>query len=101
MEINGNQWKSSVFQAERSELELGSTTSSFTQVVYVLLVTAVGTSLWDRFRELVEEPTKILRLLAQTLPAASHFYLNYVPLQRLRLKGRRAVGRLTGGARTA
>ncbi|CAK8997836.1 Uncharacterized protein RSN1 (Rescuer of SRO7 at high Nacl protein 1) [Durusdinium trenchii] len=50
-------------------------------VVYVLLVTAVGTSLWDRFKELVESPTSILQLIAQTLPAASHFYLNYVPLQ--------------------
>ncbi|CAL1129548.1 unnamed protein product, partial [Cladocopium goreaui] len=50
-------------------------------VVYVLLVTAVGTSLWDRVRELVENPTAILKMLAQSLPAATHFYLNYVPLQ--------------------
>lgn len=50
-------------------------------VVYVLLVTAVGTSLWDRVRELVENPTGLLQMLAQSLPAATHFYLNYVPLQ--------------------
>eukprot|EP00913_Durusdinium_trenchii_P011416 g10721.t1 len=30
-------------------------------VVYVLLVTAVGTSLWDRFKELVEERSAVLK----------------------------------------
>ena len=30
----------------------------------------------------LQSPTRVLQLLAQTLPAASHFYLNYVPLQR-------------------
>lgn len=50
-------------------------------VVYVLLVTAVGTSLWDRVTELVENPTGLLQMLAESLPAATHFYLNYVPLQ--------------------
>ncbi|CAJ1347409.1 unnamed protein product, partial [Effrenium voratum] len=50
-------------------------------VVYVLLVTAVGTSLWERSTELIENPTAIFSLLANSLPNASHFYLNYVPLQ--------------------
>ena len=30
---------------------------------------------------LAQNPTAILKMLAQSLPAATHFYLNYVPLQ--------------------
>jgi hypothetical protein len=51
------------------------------QVIFVLLVTAVGSSLLDTLEELAEEPTSIFYLLATTLPTASHFYLNYLPLQ--------------------
>merc|ERR1719440_1148910 len=51
------------------------------QVIFVLLVTAVGSSLLDTLEELAEDPTSIFYLLATTLPTASHFYLNYLPLQ--------------------
>merc|ERR1719327_615537 len=51
------------------------------QVVFVLLVTAIGSSLLDTLEELAEDPTSIVYLLASTLPLASHFYLNYLPLQ--------------------
>jgi hypothetical protein len=51
------------------------------QVIFVLLVTAVGSSLLDTLEELAEDPTSIFALLASTLPLATHFYLNYLPLQ--------------------
>merc|ERR1719356_2267576 len=51
------------------------------QVIFVLLVTAIGSSLLDTLEELAEDPTSIVYLLASTLPLASHFYLNYLPLQ--------------------
>merc|ERR1719401_2752785 len=50
-------------------------------VVFVLLVTAIGSSLLDTLQELAEDPTSIVYLLASTLPLATHFYLNYLPLQ--------------------
>merc|ERR1719401_3251809 len=51
------------------------------QVVVVLLVTAVGSSLLDTLQQLAEDPGSIFALLADTLPLATHFYLNYLPLQ--------------------
>jgi ABC-type multidrug transport system fused ATPase/permease subunit len=51
------------------------------QVIFVLLVTAVGSSLLDTLEELAEDPTSVFALLASTLPLATHFYLNYLPLQ--------------------
>eukprot|EP00931_Biecheleriopsis_adriatica_P077842 TRINITY_DN5132_c0_g1_i2.p1 TRINITY_DN5132_c0_g1~~TRINITY_DN5132_c0_g1_i2.p1 ORF type:complete len:796 (-),score=169.31 TRINITY_DN5132_c0_g1_i2:6-2393(-) len=50
-------------------------------VIFVLLVTAVGTSLWESISDLVQEPMAVFSILATSLPSASHFYLNYVPLQ--------------------
>jgi len=51
------------------------------QVVYVLLVTAVGSSVIDTLDEIIEAPTYIFYLLATTMPFATHFYLNFIPLQ--------------------
>merc|ERR1719454_1633221 len=51
------------------------------QIVFVLLVTAIGSSLLATLQEVAEDPTSIIYLLASTLPLASHFYLNYLPLQ--------------------
>merc|ERR1712014_331282 len=51
------------------------------QVIFILLVTAIGSSLLDTLEELAESPTSIVYLLASTLPTASHFYLNFLPLQ--------------------
>jgi len=50
-------------------------------VVFVILVTAVGGSLLETTKELLENPFSVFSLLAQTLPTATHFYLNYIPLQ--------------------
>jgi hypothetical protein len=47
-------------------------------VVFVLLVTALGRSIVITLAALLEEPTAVLSLLAESLPGASHFYLNYV-----------------------
>merc|ERR1719284_1308658 len=51
------------------------------QVIFVLLVTAIGSSLLDTMEELAEDPTSIVYLLASSLPLATHFYLNFLPLQ--------------------
>jgi len=50
-------------------------------VVFVLLVTAVGSSLLSTVNELIAEPTSIFKLLATTMPTATHFYLNLYPAQ--------------------
>ncbi|CAK0885451.1 unnamed protein product, partial [Prorocentrum cordatum] len=51
------------------------------QVVYVILVTAIGQSLFQSAKDLSDDPSSIFDLLAQTLPKASHFYMNYLVLQ--------------------
>jgi len=50
-------------------------------MIFVLLVTAVGGSLFDQTKFLIDHPTEIFRVLAATLPMTTHFYLNYVPMQ--------------------
>jgi hypothetical protein len=49
--------------------------------VFVLLVTAVGSSIVSTLSTLAQDPLYILTLLADTLPYSTHFYLNYLPLQ--------------------
>jgi len=51
------------------------------QVIFVLLVTAVGSSLVDTLESLAENPLSLFALLASTLPNSTHFYLNFLPLQ--------------------
>eukprot|EP00929_Paragymnodinium_shiwhaense_P044349 TRINITY_DN22752_c0_g1_i2.p1 TRINITY_DN22752_c0_g1~~TRINITY_DN22752_c0_g1_i2.p1 ORF type:complete len:681 (-),score=197.31 TRINITY_DN22752_c0_g1_i2:142-2184(-) len=51
------------------------------QVIFVLLVTAVGSSLLQTAQELAAEPGKIFKLLATKLPESTHFYLNFMLLQ--------------------
>jgi len=48
-------------------------------VIFVLLVTAVGSSLLEKVEELIKSPTSVFKLLAMTMPTASHFYLNLFP----------------------
>merc|ERR1719387_2184624 len=48
------------------------------QVIFVLLVTTLGNSLFDTMLSLVNHPTLIFELLAHRLPLATHFYLNYL-----------------------
>lgn len=51
------------------------------QVIFILLITAVGSSLWDTAMELVNHPTMIFELLAFRLPSSTHFYLNFMGFQ--------------------
>ena len=50
-------------------------------VVFVLMVTAIGSSLFYTLKSLVERPGEIFSLLASTLPYSTHFYLSYFPFQ--------------------
>eukprot|EP00933_Yihiella_yeosuensis_P059255 TRINITY_DN6029_c2_g3_i1.p1 TRINITY_DN6029_c2_g3~~TRINITY_DN6029_c2_g3_i1.p1 ORF type:complete len:779 (+),score=136.30 TRINITY_DN6029_c2_g3_i1:119-2455(+) len=50
-------------------------------VVFVLLVTAVGDSLFLEAKYLAEHPLDVFTTLAATLPSSTHFYLNYVTMQ--------------------
>lgn len=49
--------------------------------VFVLMVTAIGSSLFYTLKSLVERPGDIFSLLATTLPYSTHFYLSYFPFQ--------------------
>ncbi|CAK9113866.1 CSC1-like protein At4g02900 [Durusdinium trenchii] len=51
------------------------------QVIFVLLVTAVGTSLWQRFNDVLTSPKGVLFDFAGSLPNTSTFYIDYVILQ--------------------
>jgi hypothetical protein len=51
------------------------------QVVFVLLITAVGSSLWERTQAIYDHPQMVFNVLAQNLPYASRFYINYTVLQ--------------------
>mmetsp|Transcript_112187 Transcript_112187/g.210405 ORF Transcript_112187/g.210405 Transcript_112187/m.210405 type:complete len:884 (+) Transcript_112187:141-2792(+) len=51
------------------------------QVVFVLLVTAIGPSLFDFLKAPVTQPSDIFRLLGDALPTATHFYMNFLVLQ--------------------
>merc|ERR1719498_2224735 len=50
-------------------------------VIFVLLVTAIGSSLLSTMKHLVNHPTMIFGLLADKLPCATHFYLNFMAMQ--------------------
>eukprot|EP00438_Fugacium_kawagutii_P019708 Skav215086 [mRNA] locus=scaffold1068:49011:57274:+ [translate_table: standard] len=50
-------------------------------VVFVLMITAIGCSLFYTLKSLVERPGEIFSLLANTLPYSTHFYLSYFPFQ--------------------
>ncbi|CAE7481720.1 ERD4 [Symbiodinium necroappetens] len=53
----------------------------FFLTVFVLLVPAVGSSVFYTMSRLVDHPKEIFSLLASTLPYSTHFYLSYFPLQ--------------------
>lgn len=52
----------------------------FFQFVFVILVTAVGDSLWLFMKTLVVSPLEIMPMLASTMPHATHFYMNFLVL---------------------
>lgn len=51
------------------------------QVVFVILITAIGGSATELLRTLVDNPWGIVDLLGNTLPFATHFYMNFLVLQ--------------------
>jgi len=63
--------------AARSRLFLEKLYFTF-QLVFVLLVTALGQGFFTTLVFLAESPLGVLPLLARTLPSASHFYLAYM-----------------------
>eukprot|EP00401_Gymnodinium_catenatum_P025295 CAMPEP_0117623434 /NCGR_PEP_ID=MMETSP0784-20121206/88645_1 /TAXON_ID=39447 /ORGANISM="" /LENGTH=808 /DNA_ID=CAMNT_0005427385 /DNA_START=45 /DNA_END=2471 /DNA_ORIENTATION=+ len=50
-------------------------------LIFVVLVTAVGSSLTKTAKALAQDPLSFSFLLARSLPYATHFYLNYLPVQ--------------------
>lgn len=51
------------------------------QIVFVILVTAVGTSLFEFARSLIQDPLSIFEVLSNALPSTTHFFMNYLLLQ--------------------
>jgi len=51
------------------------------QVVFVLLATAVGQNVRKFTSTLFGDPTSIFKVLAETMPYATHFYMNFLVLQ--------------------
>jgi len=51
------------------------------QIVFVLLVTIVGSSVIIAFKAIAEQPFAIFGILADSMPMATHFYLNFMVMQ--------------------
>merc|ERR1719326_627403 len=51
------------------------------QVVFVIMATAVGTNINGFMMTLLQTPTEAFGLLADTMPQATHFYMNFLVLQ--------------------
>lgn len=50
-------------------------------MVYILLVTAIGSSIFTTGKHLLEHPFDAPGLLASNMPKSTHFYLNFIPMQ--------------------
>mmetsp|Transcript_69559 Transcript_69559/g.126874 ORF Transcript_69559/g.126874 Transcript_69559/m.126874 type:complete len:810 (-) Transcript_69559:38-2467(-) len=50
------------------------------QLVFIVLVTAIGPSLFEFMFTLVYEPFAMMTILADTMPFSTHFYINYAIL---------------------
>jgi len=51
------------------------------QTIFIILVAAVGGSLLDKIKVLLDKPMDTFGLLADHLPGATHFYLNFIVMQ--------------------
>lgn len=51
------------------------------QVIFIVLVSAVGGSIATTIEKIVQKPTMFFTLLAASLPASTHFYMNFLMLQ--------------------
>mmetsp|Transcript_137449 Transcript_137449/g.439097 ORF Transcript_137449/g.439097 Transcript_137449/m.439097 type:complete len:953 (+) Transcript_137449:94-2952(+) len=50
-------------------------------IIFVVLVTAVGNSLFATLVDILKKPDRLIWLLARTLPYSTHFYLCYMAVQ--------------------
>jgi len=51
------------------------------QIVFVILATAVGQDVRGFSKTIIEEPFAIFSMMANTMPYATHFYMNFLVLQ--------------------
>jgi len=51
------------------------------QIVFVILATAVGQDVRGFTKTIIEEPFDIFSMMANTMPYATHFYMNFLVLQ--------------------
>lgn len=50
-------------------------------VIFVLLATAIGSSILITGEQLMKQPLSAPALLAENMPSSTHFYLKFIPLQ--------------------
>jgi len=50
-------------------------------ILFVVLVTALGTSFMSFVRTLANDPLKVFHLFATTMPNCTHYYMNYLCMQ--------------------
>jgi hypothetical protein len=50
-------------------------------VLYVVLITALGTNFMSFVTTLSKDPLKVFSLLADTMPSCTHYYMNYIGMQ--------------------
>jgi len=50
-------------------------------VLYVVMITALGTNFMSFVETLAKDPLSIFSLLADTMPSCTHYYMNYVAMQ--------------------
>jgi hypothetical protein len=53
------------------------------QIVNVFFVTTLSGAVFDSLHSIIEQPTSIVSLLAQSIPKVADFFINYVMLQGL------------------
>jgi len=50
-------------------------------IIFILLVTTIGSSVIIAFKDIIERPFEIFGLMADSMPQATHFYLNFMTLE--------------------
>jgi len=51
------------------------------QIVFVILATAVGQNVRKTTEDVIEKPFSIFSIMAEKMPSATHFYMNFLVLQ--------------------
>mmetsp|Transcript_47808 Transcript_47808/g.102477 ORF Transcript_47808/g.102477 Transcript_47808/m.102477 type:complete len:792 (-) Transcript_47808:98-2473(-) len=51
------------------------------QFVFIILATAVGQNIVEFIKTLFQDPTSVFAVLSDTMPYATHFYMNFLVLQ--------------------